>query len=100
MLSAKVPISQHAFPIIVSNNWPIVIRLGSACGFIIMSGIMPSDVNGMFFSSIANPKVPFWPQRLQNLSPIAGILSSLILTFANRYPSAPCVIYVLSTNPD
>ena len=44
--------------------------------------------------------VPFCPHRLQNLSPIAGILSSLIRTFANRFPSSPSVINDLSTYPN
>ena len=44
--------------------------------------------------------VPFCPHLLQNLSPIAGILSSLILIFANLNPSSPSVINDLSTYPN
>ncbi len=84
----------------VSTNCPIVILDGSACGFIIISGRTPSSVNGMSSSGITRPTVPFCPQRLQNLSPIAGILSSRILTFAKRNPSSSSVIKVLSTNPN
>ena len=44
--------------------------------------------------------VPFCPHLLQNLSPIAGILSSLTLTLANLYPSSSLEINVLSTYPN
>ena len=94
------PVFTQALPINVSTNWPIVILDGNACGFTIISGRMPSSVKGIFSSGITNPTVPFWPQRLQNLSPIAGILSSRILTFARRNPSSSSVINVLSTNPN
>ena len=95
--SPKAPYSQHALPITVSNSCPIVIRLGSACGLMIISGRMPSALNGISSSSIMSPMVPFCPQRLQNLSPITGVLSSRTRTFAIRKPSSPSVIKVLST---
>ena len=74
-------------------------RLGKACGLIIISGRIPSSVKGMSSSGITSPTVPFCPHLLQNLSPIAGILSSLIRTFAKRNPSSPSVIKLLSTYP-
>ena len=64
-----------------------------------MSGFLPSAVKGISTSGTIKPMVPFCPHLLQNLSPIAGILSSLILTFAILNPSSPSVINVLSTNP-
>ena len=42
--SAKPPRLVHAFPMRVSTSCPIVIRLGKACGFIIISGRIPSAV--------------------------------------------------------
>ena len=70
-----------------------------ACGLIIKSGRIPSAVNGIFSSGIIRPNVPFCPARLAILSPIAGILSSRILTLAILKPSSPSVIKALSTNP-
>ena len=98
--SPKPPYIAHAFPVTVSTNWPIVIRLGKAWGFIIISGLIPSCVNGMSASGIILPTVPFCPQRLQNLSPILGMRSSLTLTFAILNPSSPSVINDLSTKPN
>ena len=57
-------------------------------------------MNGILFSGIIKPIVPFWPHLLQNLSPIAGILSSLIRTLAILKPSSPSVINDLSTKPN
>ena len=78
----------------------MVIRDGIACGLIIKSGRIPSAVKGMSSSGIMRPIVPFCPLREAILSPIAGILSSRILTFAILKPSSPCVIKDLSTNPN
>ena len=83
----------------VSTSCPIVILDGNAWGLMIISGRRPSAVKGMSDSGIINPIVPFWPHRLQNLSPIAGILSSRILTLAILNPSSPSVMNVLSTYP-
>ena len=98
--SPNPPNIAQPLPINVSTNCPIVILLGNACGLIIKSGLIPFSVNGILFSGIISPTVPFCPHLLQNLSPIAGILSSLILTFAIRNPSSPSVINDLSTNPN
>ena len=65
-----------------------------------MSGFIPSAVKGISASGITSPTVPFCPQRLQNLSPIAGTRSSLIRTLASLNPSSSSVINVLSTNPN
>ena len=70
-----------------------------ACGLIIKSGLIPSSVNGISSSGIIKPIVPFCPLLEAILSPIAGILSSLTLTFAILNPSSPSVINALSTNP-
>ena len=74
-------------------------RLGIACGFIIISGRMPSAVQGISHSRKIIPIVPFCPALEQNLSPICGTLSPLILTFAILLPSSPSVINALSTTP-
>ena len=47
-----------------------------------------------------SPIVPFCPDRLATLSPIPGVLTSRIRTFAIRLPSSPSVINVLSTIPN
>ena len=93
------PKKLHAFPINVSMSCPMVILDGNACGFTIISGRIPSSVKGMFSSGIISPIVPFWPHLEQNLSPIAGIRSWRIRTFANLNPSSPSVMNALSTNP-
>ena len=74
-------------------------RLGSAWGLMMISGRMPSALNGISSSLIMSPIVPFCPHLLQNLSPITGILSSRTRTLAILEPSAPSVIKVLSTYP-
>ena len=53
----------------------------------------------MSSSGIIIPIVPFCPAREHSLSPIAGMRSSRIRTFAMRFPSSPSVIKALSTNP-
>ena len=65
-----------------------------------MSGFTPSSVNGILSSGMTSPTVPFCPQRLQNLSPIAGTRSSRIRTLAKRNPDSSSVINVLSTCPN
>ena len=95
--SPNPPIIEHALPNKLSTNCPIVIRDGIACGLIMISGRIPSSVNGILSSGINKPIVPFCPQREQNLSPIPGIRSLRTLTFAKRNPCSPSVIKALST---
>ena len=83
----------------VSTRCPIVILLGIACGFTIISGFIPSAVVGISSSFKIIPIVPFCPALEQNLSPIFGILEALILTLAMRCPSSPSVKNALSTIP-
>ena len=97
--SPKPPYKQHALPINVSTNCPIVIRDGNAWGLIIISGFKPSSVNGISSSGIIKPIVPFCPHLEQNLSPIAGTRSLRTLTLANLNPVSPSVMKDLSTNP-
>ena len=97
--SPNPPKIEHAFPITVSTNCPMVIRDGMACGLIMISGRIPSSVKGMSSSGITNPTVPFCPHLEQNLSPIIGSRSSRTRIFAMRNPSSPSVINDLSTNP-
>ena len=77
----------------------MVILEGNACGLTIISGRIPSSVNGIFTSGITKPIVPFCPHLEQNLSPIAGTLSCLTLTLAILNPSSLSVINDLSTYP-
>ena len=84
----------------VSTNCPIVCLDGNACGLIIISGRIPSFVNGISCSGITKPTTPFCPARPAILSPMVGILSSRILTFAIRSPSSPSVRNALSTTPN
>ena len=72
---AILPLSTHTLPIITSKICPKVIRLGNACGFIIISGTIPFLVKGISSAGNTIPIVPFCPKREQNLSPISGILS-------------------------
>ena len=88
-----------AFPVIVSTNWPMVIRDGIACGLIIKSGRIPFAANGMSRSGTTKPMVPFCPARDAILSPMFGMRSSRTRIFAIRVPSSPSVINVLSTMP-
>ena len=57
--SPNAPYCAQAFPVIHSTNCPIVIRDGSACGLIIISGLRPSRVNGISCSGTTKPMVPF-----------------------------------------
>ena len=60
---------------------------------------MPLDVVGISASSSIIPIVPFCPALEQNLSPIFGIRSDLILTFAILFPSSPVLINECATTP-
>ena len=100
--SPNAPYTTHAFAMIVSTNCPMVMRDGNACGFTIKSGRTPSAVNGISFSGIMRPTVPFWPHRDANLSPMFGARSSRMRTLAMREGAsgfAASVMYVLSTYP-
>ena len=97
--SANPPCNAAAFAEIHSTNWPIVIRVGKACGLIMISGRKPSRVYGISASGIIMPTVPFCPARDAILSPNEGIRVSRTRTFAMRSPSSPSVMNVLSTIP-
>ena len=100
MQSLYPPNVALALPNIHSISCPIVILLGIACGFIIISGEMPSALNGICSCGYIIPTVPFCAHREANLSPIIGILSVRIRILTNRKPSAFLSVYILSTNPD
>lgn len=68
------------FPSRHSINCAIVIRLGIACGFTIMSGTIPSNDQGMSSWRYVIPIVPFCPCREANLSPIWGTRTFLMRT--------------------
>ena len=74
-------------------------REGNAWGLTIISGRIPSSVNGISSSGIIKPTVPFCPHLEQNLSPMAGDRLSRIRILAKRKPSSPSVIKALSTKP-
>jgi|688.fasta_scaffold1177704_1 hypothetical protein len=61
----------------LSINIPIVILLGNALGFMIMSGVIPLYVNGISILGHNIDKTPFCPCLDENLSPITGLLSNL-----------------------
>lgn len=81
------PLRAAIFAIRHSITWPIVIREGIQWGFTIISGTIPSIVNGKSYCLKVIPQVPFWPWRLANLSPICGTLTLLTLTFTILFPS-------------
>lgn len=71
-----------------SMTCPMVIREGMQCGLTIISGTMPSNVNGRSSWRNVIPHVPFCPCRLANLSPICGIRTDRMRTLANLLPVA------------
>ena len=81
------PSSTNSRPNAVSFNCAMVIRLGIAWGLIIISGLMPSLVNGISLSAIIFPMVPFCPHLLLNLSPIIGFLRARMRVLQNGQPS-------------
>jgi len=82
-----------------SIKCPIVILDGIAWGFTMMSGTIPSWVNGISSCLYVIPQVPFCPCLDANLSPIWGILIALILTFVKRQPSSSVVRITWSIIP-
>ena len=71
------------FPCSISNNYPIVILDGNACGFIITSGFIPFYEYGISSSGNIFPNKPFCACIDANLSPNTGYFVNLILTFVN-----------------
>lgn len=63
----------------LSTNIPMVILEGKAFGLMMISGVIPVYVNGISIFGHNIDKTPFWPCLEENLSPITGLLSSLIL---------------------
>ena len=45
--STGLPLMAATLPAMDSRNCPMVMRLGMACGLMMMSGTMPSSVKGM-----------------------------------------------------
>ena len=97
--SPRSPVSVHKIASKHSLSWPIVMRDGIACGFTIMSGVIPSSVNGMSSCGNVRPITPFWPMRLENLSPTIGVRVSRILTFTMFVPSLCGMRKTVSTTP-
>lgn len=66
------PCMAPALPAILSTNIPMVIRLGNACGLMMMSGCIPLSENGMSTAGHFWEQTPFCPWRDENLSPMTG----------------------------
>jgi hypothetical protein len=77
----------------------MVMRDGMACGLTMMSGEMPSAVNGMSSCVYVMPQVPFWPWRDENLSPICGVRTERMRTLTKRRPWSLVVSSTWSTWP-
>ena len=60
-------------------SMPMVIREGNACGLMMMSGVIPLSVNGMFSCGYSVDMTPFCPARDANLSPMTGLRLNLSL---------------------
>ena len=102
LASPRTPSIQHSFAKIHSTKCPIVIREGMACGFIIISGRMPSFVYGIFSSGITIPITPFCPCLEQCLSPNSGFLifKKRTLQMVESLPAILSDLYTLSTFPN
>lgn len=85
--SLVLPLSTATLPEMHSMSCPTVIRLGMHSGFMMMSGVIPSRVNGMSSCLHMNPQVPFCAMRLANLSPISGMRTSRTRILTNLSPS-------------
>ena len=70
--SPRLPVSEASLASSASFMCPIVMRDGTACGFMIRSGVMPSRVHGMSCCWYFMPHTPFCPCRDANLSPMSG----------------------------
>lgn len=79
--------------------WPIVIREGMQWGLTIISGTIPSQVNGRSYCLKHMPQTPFCPCLEANLSPIWGIRTFLILIFTILLPLRFSVTAILSMTP-
>mmetsp|Transcript_7249 Transcript_7249/g.11397 ORF Transcript_7249/g.11397 Transcript_7249/m.11397 type:complete len:201 (+) Transcript_7249:978-1580(+) len=84
--SPSLPIIDATFPIRHSTSCPMVIRDGMACGLTMMSGTMPSHVNGMSSCVYVMPMVPFCPWREENLSPTCGVRHDRTRILTKRRP--------------
>mmetsp|Transcript_17194 Transcript_17194/g.58084 ORF Transcript_17194/g.58084 Transcript_17194/m.58084 type:complete len:242 (+) Transcript_17194:510-1235(+) len=85
--SPSLPVSAPTLDCRHSTRCPTVMREGMACGLTMISGVMPSRVQGMSSCRYVMPIVPFWPWREANLSPICGVRTARVRTFANFMPS-------------
>ena len=94
-----MPRNAAALPVIDSINIPTVILDGNACGLIRTSGEIPSAVYGKSSHFAKIPRIPFWPCRDANLSPISGVRISLTLILYIFPPSLDLVITTVSTTP-
>ena len=97
--SENLPLTAVTFPMRHSIQCPTVILEGMQWGLTIISGMTPSREKGKSYWRYVMPQVPFWPWREANLSPIWGILTLLILTFANLFPLELAETITKSTTP-
>ena len=70
-------------PINISNNYPTIILVGTAVEFINISGIRPSLVYGISYTSLISPIVPLHPSLDENLSPCSIYLCDLSFVRTN-----------------
>mmetsp|Transcript_5008 Transcript_5008/g.17707 ORF Transcript_5008/g.17707 Transcript_5008/m.17707 type:complete len:287 (-) Transcript_5008:3883-4743(-) len=62
--SPSLPVSAPTLDCRHSTRCPTVMREGMACGLTMISGVMPSRVQGMSSCRYVMPIVPFWPKTL------------------------------------
>eukprot|EP01139_Manchomonas_bermudensis_P002638 Amastigsp_a5308_12.p5 type:complete len:113 gc:universal Amastigsp_a5308_12:1642-1304(-) len=75
----------------------MVMRDGTACGFMMMSGTMPSREKGRSSWRYVMPQVPFCPWRDENLSPMCGMRTERVRTLQMTKPSRLVVSTTRST---
>jgi len=94
------------------KNIPIVMRDGTACGFMMTSGVMPPVncslpptvtkrpcVKGRFSRGSSWPTVPFWPCIVESLLPTMTGREKDILILATTWLSMLVVSMTSTTRP-
>mmetsp|Transcript_9366 Transcript_9366/g.42649 ORF Transcript_9366/g.42649 Transcript_9366/m.42649 type:complete len:201 (-) Transcript_9366:4126-4728(-) len=84
--SPSLPIIDATLPMRHSTSCPMVMRDGMAWGLTMMSGTIPSHVNGMSSWVYVMPMVPFCPCLDENLSPTCGVRQDRTRILTNLRP--------------